>query len=174
MKKLFMNMPKLSPLPTQIKKKNGLSKVLYWQGFIRRWTLLEDWTFQLPNDKTVIIIPKGFEFDGVSIPRPLHWFLSPTGVLFIPGLIHDFAYRYDYLWAFNDEGKFYQYKKDSGRYYWDSMFRCLGLSLNGMKGLNRFARIILFIFGRFSWKKNRRRNATEIKPSLVLTYAENI
>lgn len=159
-----MNMPKLSPLATMIKEKSTLSRIWHWQGFIRQWELLEDWEYQLPHDEVMIVLPKGFTFDGVSIPRPLHWFLSPTGILFIPGLVHDFAYRYDYLWALDEEGKLYQYKKDAGRYHWDSMFRQLGLSLNGMKGLNRFARIVLFIFGGISWKKNRKYQAVEIKP----------
>ncbi|PHR56670.1 MAG: hypothetical protein COA44_07400 [Arcobacter sp.] len=159
-----MNMPKLSPLPIQIKEKSTLARIWYWQGFIRQWELLEDWHFQLPYDEVKIVLPKGFTFDGVSIPRPLHWFLSPTGVLFIPGMVHDFAYRYDYLWAIDEDDGFYQYKKDSGRYHWDSMFRYLGLSLNGMKGLNRFARIVLFVFGGFSWKKNRKNQVEEIRP----------
>ena len=159
-----MNMPKLSPMPTMIKEKSTLRRIVHWQRFIRRWELLEDWEYQLPHEEVRIILPKGFTFDGVSIPRGLHWFLSPTGILFIPGLIHDFAYRYDYLWALDEEGKVYQYQKNAGRYYWDSMFRYLGLSLNGMHGLNRFARMVLFTFGWISWKKNRKLKAVEIRP----------
>ncbi len=41
--------------------------------------------------------------------------LSPTGVLFIPGLIHDFAYRYDYLWAVNSKGEPVKYKTNPGQ-----------------------------------------------------------
>ncbi|HIC43474.1 MAG TPA: DUF1353 domain-containing protein [Sulfurimonas sp.] len=111
------------------------------------------------------MVPKGFIFDGASVPKPLHWFFSPTGILFIPGIVHDFAYRYDYLWALDEAGDLYQYKKESGRYYWDSLFRHLGVSLNGMRGLNRFARIILFVFGRASWNKNRRYQENLLKPS---------
>jgi len=160
-----MNMPKLSPIPLQIKEKSRLARIWYWQKFIRRWELLEDWEYQLPHDGVKIILPKGFTFDGVSIPRPFHWFLSPTGVLLIPGLVHDFAYRYDYLWAVDENGELYQYQKDSGRSYWDGLFRSLGLSLNGMKGLNAFARIILYLFGRYSWKKHRKYTSKEIYPS---------
>ena len=157
-------MPKLSPLPTGLKKKSTLARIWHWQRFIRKWELLEDWEYQLPHNNVKIILPKGFTFDGVSIPRPLHWFLSPTGVLFIPGLVHDFAYRYDYLWAIDEDGKVYQYQKGSGRAYWDSLFRCLGLSLNGMKGLNAFARVVLYVFGRYSWTRHRRVISEEIQP----------
>ena len=160
-------MPKISPLSTDIKDKHLLARIWHWQTFIRQWEIIEDWEFKLPFDDTKIVIPKGFVFDGVSLPRPLHWFLSPTGVLFIPGLVHDFAYRYDYLWAVDENGEFYQYKKDSGRSHWDSLFRCLGVSLNGMRGLNRFARIVLFIFGRYSWNDNRKSQALEIRPAKI-------
>ena len=160
-----MNMPKLSPLPTKLKEKSTLARIWHWQRFIRQWELLEDWEYQLPHNEVKIILPKGFTFDGVSIPRPLHWFLSPTGVLFIPGLVHDFAYRYDYLWAVDENGELYQYQKDSGRAHWDNLFRCLGLSLNGMRGLNAFARIVLYVFGKSSWKRHRSVISEEIQPT---------
>ncbi|HEA65793.1 MAG TPA: DUF1353 domain-containing protein [Desulfobacterales bacterium] len=50
---------------------------------------MEDWHYNGFD-----LIPKGFIFDGASIPRCLWWFLSPVGLLLIPGLIHDFDYRY--------------------------------------------------------------------------------
>ena len=37
------------------------------------------------------VIPAGFKFDGASIPKFLHTFLSPVGVLLMGGLIHDYA-----------------------------------------------------------------------------------
>ena len=40
------------------------------------------------------IIPKGFKFDGASVPKFLGQFLSPVGVLLIGGLIHDYGYKY--------------------------------------------------------------------------------
>ena len=41
------------------------------------------------------VIPAGFKFDGASIPKFLHPFLSPqVGVLLIGGLVHDYAYKY--------------------------------------------------------------------------------
>jgi len=111
-----MIMPKISPIATELKDESTLKKFYLWLTFTRNWQLVEDWSFCLPNEAIIIIIPKDFVFDGVSIPKWLHWFLSPTGILFIPGLVHDFAYRYDYLWAIDKNGKLYQYKKDSGRH----------------------------------------------------------
>jgi len=161
-----MQMPKLTPLPTQIKQKSALRRIYSWQGFIRKWELLENWEYDLPDEKVKIIVPKGFVFDGVSLPRVLHWFLSPTGVLFIPGMVHDFAYRYDYLWALSYEGELHRFQKGSGRAYWDKLFRSLGVDLNGMKGLNSFARMILYLFGRRSWRRHRKASTPEIIPKV--------
>jgi len=47
------------------------------------------------------------------------------------------------------------------------MFKTLGMSLNGMKGLNKFARIVLYVFGKKSWKKNRKREAMKLLPSSI-------
>ena len=88
-------------------EKSIFLRIWRWITSIRKWKLTEDWEFKLPYDEPVIIIPKGFVFDGASIPRPLWGILSPTGLLLIPGLIHDFAYRYDYLWALDSEGRAY-------------------------------------------------------------------
>lgn len=157
-------MPKLSPLPTQIKDKHPYLRFYTWITFRRRWEVLEDWKLQLPHGQPCIVIPQGFLFDGVSVPKPLHWFLSPTGVLFIPGLVHDFAYRYGYLWACDEEGNVYKYQEGSSRYFWDSTFKALGLELNEMYVLNTFSHLILFTFGWISWKENRKKPFHELKP----------
>ena len=46
------------------------------------------------DDEVEYVIPKGFQFDGASIPKFLHTWLSPTGVLLMGGLVHDYAYKY--------------------------------------------------------------------------------
>lgn len=94
-----MDMPKLIPIQIKTRDKPFLIRIWRWITSIRKWELSEDWEYKLPEDEPVIVIPKGFVFDGASIPRPLWGLLSPTGLLLVPGLIHDFAYRYDYLWA---------------------------------------------------------------------------
>ena len=159
-----MNMPKLTPIPSQIKDKHPLLRVFTWICFRRRWEILEDWEFQLPHGEPCIVIPQGFVFDGVSIPKPLHWFLSPTGVLFIPGLVHDFSYRYGYLWAYGKDGKVYKYQEGANRHVWDSTFQRLGVELNEMHVLNAFSRFILLSFGWKSWKDNRKKPFHELKP----------
>lgn len=54
---------------------------------IRRWRLTEDWRYKLPTVEDVtIIIPKGFECDGASIPKPLYFLAGVFLVLLIIGI----------------------------------------------------------------------------------------
>jgi len=161
---MIENMPKLSPVNAKLEGFTKEQRYKHWRSFKRKWELLEDWTYPINGGKDKIIIPKTFRFDGVSIPKWLHWFLSPTGILFVPSLIHDFAYRYDYLWVEMSDGSLVKYEENAGRKYWDDMFKEISLELNKMYGLNLFSRAILYIFGGFSWKKNREKTEPEIKP----------
>ncbi len=134
---------------------------------IRKWEVVEDWEYQLPGGPKVVI-PKTFVFDGASVPRPLWGILSPTGLLLIPGLIHDFAYRYDYLWAMDDKGSPYKFKENAGRKYWDKIFREVGIHINGMRLLDTIAWLALATMGCLAWKANRERSEPELTPQKSL------
>ena len=41
----------------------------------------------------------------------LWFFLSPTGLLLIPGLFHDYGYRYDQLWHLDTKGNISPFPK---------------------------------------------------------------
>ncbi len=170
-----MEMPKLIPVPIKTKHKNVWVRIWRWITSIRQWRLIEDWEYKLPDDdEPVIVIPKDFIFDGASIPRPLWGVLSPTGLLLIPGLIHDFAYRYDYLWALDSTGSVYKYKHNSGQRFWDSMFKRVGVAVNGVALIDLLAHLALAGFGRWAWKSNRKRNDPEIRPNKpVLTNVDD-
>ena len=122
-----MKMPKLAPITIPTKGKKPLAKLRAWITEVRQWQLVEDWQYQLPDQQT-IIIPKGFVFDGASIPRLLWGLLSPTGLLLIPGLIHDFGYRYDYLWRLRSDGKVEKAYCRFGQKRWDKQFLSSGFS----------------------------------------------
>ena len=66
---------------------------------LRKWEILEDWEVEYQGGK--IFIPKRFVFDGASIPRFFRRIYSPTGYLFLAGLVHDYCYRHGY-YMFND------------------------------------------------------------------------
>jgi len=161
---IIMKMPKLTPIGIKTKGKSFFAKIWVWITEVRKWEVTEDWEYELPN-KQVIIIPKAFVFDGASIPRPLWGLLSPTGLLLIQGLIHDFGYRYDYLWALRGDGRAERIYLKSGQQYWDKLFNEVGLNVNEMKIINSLSWLALATMGKFAWKKNRERNEEEVFPN---------
>jgi len=165
---MIKNMPKLSPVHIEIEHLSSDERYKHWRTYKREWELLEDWTYPINGGKETVVIPKSFRFDGVSMPKWLHWFHSPTGLLFIPSLIHDFAYRYDYVWIEKSDGSVEKYGENRGRDFWDDMFKEVSLELNKMCGLNAFSRGILYFFSGVSWKRNRARTVPEIKPERAL------
>ena len=68
------DMPLLKPMP-----------LTRW-GKARQWRLIGDWEYN------GIRVPAGFITDGASVPRILYWLFEPTGVLFLPAIVHDYFY----------------------------------------------------------------------------------
>lgn len=161
-----MEMPTLKPLAIKTKNESFVVRFKRWITYVRKWEVASDWTIRLPGDRgIVVVVPAGFIFDGASIPKPLWGLLSPTGLLLIPGLIHDFAYRYDYLWAIDENGNFFKFEEQAGRKYWDKLFMEVGLDVNGMKIIDRIAWFALLLGGKAAWNNNRKRNESEVRPS---------
>lgn len=162
-----MEMPKLIPVPIKTKGKNVFARMWAWITVIRKWEVAENWTYILSDGKK-IIIPASFIFDGASIPRPLWGILSPTGMLLIQGLIHDFGYRYNYLWVIDTKGNIEKEMapKNKERKHWDKLFRQVGEEVNGMKVINFLAWIVLSVLGIFAYNSNRKRNENDIIPKI--------
>lgn len=156
----MIEMPKLRPIPIETKDVPWFIALRRWLFRIRKWEVLEEWSYVLPGaGKVKIIIPKGFEFDGASIPRPFRPILSPTGLLLIPGLIHDYAYRYDCLLRDNSKGglaPYRPYRENKGRHDWDLLFRDVAIEVNGFKVINYIAWFALVVFGGFAWNKHEK------------------
>ena len=158
------HMPVLRPWPIETKG-CGLPKRLWrWVTTVRQWEVMENWEYSLPNGGPRIIIPRGFLFDGASIPRPLWGVLSPIGLLLIPGLIHDFGYRYDYLWAKEADGTIYKYGKGQGQHFWDTIFKDVGKAVNGMAVIDTLGWATLSVAGWWAWRSNRKQNTPELIP----------
>jgi hypothetical protein len=90
-------------------------------------------------------------FDGASIPKLFRNLLSPTGILFIPGLVHDFAYRYHFLYVEEFDGKDDKYSitKDEA----DLLFLNLANRVNGKRAINNVAYMAVKYFGYHAWNK---------------------
>lgn len=101
-------MPIIQPIGINAYRKN-LSWWKRWLTYIfpyRDWKIIEDYYLYIPFLKVYLKIPKGFIFDGASIPKIFWPFLSPTGILFLASLFHDFGYRNKYL-LFDNGTKLY-------------------------------------------------------------------
>jgi len=151
------NMPKLSPIPIPTKNRKCIFKILVWIFEVRKWKLLENSDFKIfvDNSTVVVTIPKGYVFDGASIPRPFWFLLSPTGLLLIPALIHDYGYCYNQLWE-KRNGKYFPFKKDSGRVFWDKLFWKIGKDINNVPVIDFFAFLGVYFFGIFTWRRHRK------------------
>jgi hypothetical protein len=158
-------MPVLRPLPIPTKNRTFIMRVLVWLFDIRKWQLIQNWHFKLENG-IEIVFHKDFTFDGASIPRVFWFLLSPVGLLLIPGLIHDYGYRYDQIWQKNVNGDIEPYMKEAGRKAWDDLFRTVGIQVNGFAGIDFIAWLGVRIGGGFAWHQHRQANESPVMPRL--------
>ena len=150
----YKEMPKLKPIAIPTAGKGFWGAIWMWLMSTRNWEVAEDWEFRIEGDWYVI--PAGFTFDGASIPKFLHTWLSPTGVLLMGGLVHDFAYKYETLLKKSKKktiGTITQKKADL-------IFRDINIEQNGFHLLNYLAYWALRIGGFVAWNGHRKRNET--------------
>ena len=146
----YKDFPVLKPLPIRTKGKGFFKMLTMWLFGVRHWEIVKDFEYELHGENYVI--PKGFQFDGASIPKFLHTFLSPVGVLLIGGLVHDYAYKYETLLKKN--------KKDTmgiiNQKKADEIFRDVNIEINGFYLMNMLAFWSLRLGGFAAWKKHRK------------------
>lgn len=153
-------MPCVSPVPFDCNC-GYLKRIIHWLFYTRIWRMSKDWYFTLFTGET-IMIPKGFQFDGASIPKPFRSLLSPTGILFIPGIIHDYAYKHNRLVGIcpQETGRdlVYPFQDRAGKLYWDYLFRQIGNQVCRLYIIPYITWLSLVLFGFFAWYKHRRSN----------------
>jgi len=149
----YTDYPHMKPIKISTKGKGFWKGILLWLLGTRHWEIVKDFDFHLEGKKYVI--PAGFKFDGASIPKFLHTFLSPVGVLLIGGLVHDYAYKYETLLRLN--------KKDTmgviTQKRADEIFRDINIEVNGFYLMNYLAYYSLRLGGFLAWNKHRKVNA---------------
>ena len=151
----MFEMPKLQPIPIKTKDVHYIVRLWRWITTIRKWQLLNDWKYTLP-DGTEIIVPEGYIFDGASIPRLLWGIISPVGLLLIPSLIHDYAYEFDQLIGINEEGERFTYQQGAGRSYWDNLFKEVAFDVNGIALTSFLAWLAVVLVGWIAWYFHRK------------------
>jgi hypothetical protein len=133
--------PLMQPIRIPTKGKGFWSAIWLWLMTVRTWTVAKDFHYKLRGVEYVI--PKGFTFDGASVPKFLASFLSPVGVLLIGGLIHDYAYKYAALKPKNDKDALLIVNQKEA----DIIFRDINIEVNGFHFLNYLAYWALRIGG---------------------------
>ncbi len=157
-----MEMPKLRPLAIKTQKRTLFSKL--WRLIFnrRQWQVIEDWHYILPNNRQ-IIIPKGFVFDGSSYPAIIWFLFSPTGLLLIPVMLHDFCFRYNYFWATHNN-KIYKLKIGNGFFRWSALIRDVGIARNELFIIDYALWLICISFGWINWLAFQKKDKKELKP----------
>ena len=149
----------MMPVPMETKSKGIVGGIILWLTKTRTWEITEDWKFglQMDGQKTVtsFMIPKGFVFDGASVPKPLRSWLSPMGVLLSGGLVHDYVYKFETLRLSTKKAQAIT-KKDQK--WADMLFRDICIDVNGFKLINYLAYYALRLGGWLAWNGHRKRN----------------
>ena len=149
----YSQFPTMRPIPIKTKGKGFFTMIKMWLLGTRHWEIANDFDYEINGEK--FVIPAGFKFDGASIPKFLHTFLSPVGVLLIGGLVHDYAYKYQTLLMLN--------KKDTmgiiSQKRADEIFRDINIEVNGFYLMNYLAYWSLRLGGFMAWNKHRKVNA---------------
>jgi len=149
----YSEFPLMRPIPIRTKGKGFFKMISMWLFGVRHWEIAKDFVYDLNGEK--FVIPKGFKFDGASIPKFLRSFFSPVGVLLMGGLVHDYAYKYKTLLEVNKKktmGEITQARADE-------IFRDINVIVNGFYTMNYLAYWSLRIGGFVAWNGHRKRDA---------------
>ena len=148
----YTGMPHIKPLPIKTKGKGFWKAIVMWLLSTRNWELTQDWKYNL--DGTEYVIPKGFTFDGASIPKFLRTFFSPVGVLLIGGLVHDYMYKYTHCKPVSAKGALLVVDQKKA----DQIFRDINIVVNGFYTMNYLAYWSLRIGGFVAWNGHRKKD----------------
>ena len=148
----YDEMPTMIPIKIPTAGKGFWSAIWMWLTGVRTWEIGKDWNFAVNGEDYVI--PKGFVFDGASVPKFLASWLSPVGVLLIGGLVHDYIYKYTVLVKYGKK----QTTDVMNQKQADQLFRDINIEQNGFHFLNNLAYWALRIGGFVAWNGHRKRN----------------
>ena len=149
----YNELPHLQPIAIKTKGKGFFKGIIMWLLGTRNWVILKDFKYTLNG--TEYVIPKGFTFDGASIPKFLRTFFSPVGVLLMGGLVHDYRYKYAACKPADKKGQLLLVDQKRA----DEIFRDINIEVNGFYFMNYLAYWSLRLGGFVAWNGHRKRNA---------------
>ena len=163
------NMPVMRPIPIPTANQRGfLNKLLIFVFQVRRWRVEQAFIYHHQGKRYAI--HAGFEFDGASVPKILWALLSPVGLLLVPGLIHDYGYRYNGIYLLNENDELEWSEAINDQAGWDKLFKQIGNEVNKMPLLNELAQFGLWLGGFKAW--NTWRDKKEPKPEFKWQISE--
>lgn len=148
----YDEMPHMIPIRIPTAGKGFWGAIWLWLIGVRTWEIAKDWHFSVNGEDYVV--PKGFVFDGASVPKFLASWLSPVGVLLIGGLVHDYIYKYTVLVKYGKK----QTTDVMNQKQADQLFRDINIEQNGFHFLNNLAYWALRLGGFVAWNGHRKRN----------------
>jgi len=148
----YDEMPSMIPIRIPTAGKGFWGAIWLWLLGTRTWEIGKDWNFSVNGENYVV--PKGFVFDGASVPKFLASWLSPVGVLLIGGLVHDYIYKYKVLVKYGKK----QTSDVMNQKQADELFRDINIEQNGFHFLNNLAYWALRLGGFVAWNGHRKRN----------------
>ena len=143
-------MPHMKPITIPTAGKGFWGAILMWLLGTRTWEIVKDYHFTIHGQDYVI--PKGFVFDGASVPKFLASWLSPVGVLLVGGLVHDYAYKYEMLLKKGKKETSHTLTQKEA----DIIFRDINIEQNGFHLMNYLAYWALRLAGFVAWGKHRK------------------
>ena len=149
----YNELPHLQPIAIKTKGKGFFKGIIMWLLGTRNWVILKNFKYTLNG--TEYVIPKGFTFDGASIPKFLRTFFSPVGVLLMGGLVHDYMYKYAACKPADKKGQLLLVDQKRA----DEIFRDINIEVNGFYFMNYLAYWSLRLGGFVAWNGHRKRNA---------------
>lgn len=153
------SMPHMIPMNIPTLEENIFTRLWIWVTYIRKWKLINSWYHTLPDGK-YIKINTGFIFDGVSTPKIFWAFLSPTGLLFLPAIVHDQIYKNKGILMSENKGDLIGHCpglfKEFTQKEADELFLSIALQVNGFCIIETIAFYLLRLVGWMAWNKHRR------------------
>lgn len=157
-------LPVTRSIPLNSRDKSVLRKFKIWLVDVQDEVFVEDYYFLMDwlPDQPIIKIPKGFVFNGASVPKPLRFILSPKGILYASSIFHDFGYQYNAWLTITNE--LYLHAHDQS--FFDQQFREFNEKVYEMDVIAVSSWVALRAFGRISWSDCRAVNRNIYKAFL--------
>ncbi len=133
----------------------------------REWRVMEDWYLDCIPLGIKFFIPKGFVFNGASVPRFFSNIFPATGYLFISALIHDYLYEHaSYLQFHKDIDVPYHSIKIVTKEESDDIFEEIADWLYKDHWFKtNLAKAALVVGGQGAWDDCRKADGTYVEPA---------